>query len=224
MRAAAEAPSASPAWSQPAGQAAADSPCRSSRTGCSRRTWRLHRDSGGPVFEDRQDGPVIVGVISWSTGPNGTAGCGGLTGVTPLTLIADWILQTARQWGSALLSRGGLLSLFAARGTLRRRRVYLRRHAACGSSLRVTLMRCVADVEQGAAALLASGAGTLVEAVGQFAIVRTLSIQFLRAFRPPGPARRYRSLSWRCRSSRTRRRLCPTMLSIASPCSPSDAV
>jgi len=59
-------------------------------------------DSGGPVFEDRPDGSAIVGVISWSTGPNGSAGCGGLTGVTPLTLYRDWILQTARQWGFAL--------------------------------------------------------------------------------------------------------------------------
>ena len=59
-------------------------------------------DSGGPVFEDRPGGPAIVGVISWSTGPNGSDGCGGLTGVTPLTLYRDWILQTARQWGSAL--------------------------------------------------------------------------------------------------------------------------
>jgi hypothetical protein len=59
-------------------------------------------DSGGPVFEDRQGGPAIVGVISWSTGPNGSAGCGGLTGVTPLTLYRDWLVQTARQWGSAL--------------------------------------------------------------------------------------------------------------------------
>jgi secreted trypsin-like serine protease len=59
-------------------------------------------DSGGPVFEDRQDGAAIIGVISWSTGPNGSAGCGGLTGVTPLTLYRDWILQTARQWGFAL--------------------------------------------------------------------------------------------------------------------------
>jgi hypothetical protein len=59
-------------------------------------------DSGGPVFEDRQGGPAIIGVISWSTGPNGSAGCGGLTGVTPLTLYRDWILQTARTWGSAL--------------------------------------------------------------------------------------------------------------------------
>ena len=58
-------------------------------------------DSGGPVFEDRPGAPVIVGVISWSTGPNGSEGCGGLTGVTPLTLYRDWIVQTARQWGFA---------------------------------------------------------------------------------------------------------------------------
>jgi len=56
-------------------------------------------DSGAPVFEDKQDGPAIVGVVSWSTGPNGTAGCGGMTGVTPLTLYRDWILQTASQIG-----------------------------------------------------------------------------------------------------------------------------
>ena len=59
-------------------------------------------DSGGPVFEDRPGGAVRVGVVSWSTGPGGSAGCGGLTGVTPLTLYRDWILQTARQWGFAL--------------------------------------------------------------------------------------------------------------------------
>jgi secreted trypsin-like serine protease len=59
-------------------------------------------DSGAPVFEDKPGGPVIIGVVSWSTGPNAAAGCGGLTGVTPLTLYRDWILQTARQWGSAL--------------------------------------------------------------------------------------------------------------------------
>jgi hypothetical protein len=42
---------------------------------------------------------VIVGVVSWSTGPNNTDGCGGLTGVTPLTLYREWILRTARGWG-----------------------------------------------------------------------------------------------------------------------------
>ena len=59
-------------------------------------------DSGAPVFEDQQSGPAIIGVVSWSTGPIGSAGCGGLTGVTPLTLYRDWILQTARQWGAGL--------------------------------------------------------------------------------------------------------------------------
>ena len=59
-------------------------------------------DSGGPVLEDTPGGPAIIGVISWSTGPNGSAGCGGMTGVTPLTLYRDWILQAARRWGFAL--------------------------------------------------------------------------------------------------------------------------
>ena len=59
-------------------------------------------DSGAPVFEDKPSGPAIIGVVSWSTGPNGSAGCGGMTGVTPLTLYRDWILQTARQWGAGL--------------------------------------------------------------------------------------------------------------------------
>jgi secreted trypsin-like serine protease len=59
-------------------------------------------DSGGPVFEKQPAGAVIIGVISWSTGPNNGSGCGGLTGVTPLTLYRDWILRTARQWGFSL--------------------------------------------------------------------------------------------------------------------------
>jgi hypothetical protein len=53
-------------------------------------------DSGGPAF---QNGGV-VGVISWSTGPNGAAGCGGLTGVAPLTSHYQWIVETARSLGS----------------------------------------------------------------------------------------------------------------------------
>jgi secreted trypsin-like serine protease len=59
-------------------------------------------DSGGPLFEQQAAGQVIVGVISWSTGANGNAGCGGMTGTTPLTLYRDWIVQTARQWGLPL--------------------------------------------------------------------------------------------------------------------------
>jgi len=59
-------------------------------------------DSGSPVFEDQQGGATIIGVVSWSTGPNGSGGCGGITGVTPLTLYRDWIFQTARKWGFSL--------------------------------------------------------------------------------------------------------------------------
>jgi hypothetical protein len=57
-------------------------------------------DSGAPVFEDQNGISVIVGVVSWSTGANNSDGCGGLTGVTPLTLYRDWILKTARSWGA----------------------------------------------------------------------------------------------------------------------------
>jgi secreted trypsin-like serine protease len=59
-------------------------------------------DSGGPVAQQQAGRPTIVGVVSWSTGANATAGCGGLTGVTPLTLYRDWILQTAKAWSVAL--------------------------------------------------------------------------------------------------------------------------
>ena len=59
-------------------------------------------DSGAPVFEDQNGVSIVVGVVSWSTGPNNSDGCGGLTGVTPLTLYRDWILKTARDWGAAL--------------------------------------------------------------------------------------------------------------------------
>jgi secreted trypsin-like serine protease len=56
-------------------------------------------DSGAPVFEIQQNRAVIVALVSWSTGANNSDGCGGLTGVTPLTLYRKWILQTARSWG-----------------------------------------------------------------------------------------------------------------------------
>jgi hypothetical protein len=59
-------------------------------------------DSGAPVFENQDDRAVIIGVVSWSTGAHNSAGCGGLTGVTPLTLYRDWILQTMRGWGAAM--------------------------------------------------------------------------------------------------------------------------
>ena len=54
-------------------------------------------DSGAPAFETDAAGALrIVGVVSWSTAPNDEAGCGGLTGLTPLLLYRDWIVETAK--------------------------------------------------------------------------------------------------------------------------------
>jgi hypothetical protein len=55
-------------------------------------------DSGAPVYE----GTALIGVVSWSTGPNMEAGCGGLTGVTPISLYRGWIIDTAGKLGSPL--------------------------------------------------------------------------------------------------------------------------
>jgi hypothetical protein len=59
-------------------------------------------DSGAPAFEDSGGNVAVVGVVSWSTGPGGSDGCGGLTGLTPLVIYRDWIAATARRLGSPL--------------------------------------------------------------------------------------------------------------------------
>jgi secreted trypsin-like serine protease len=59
-------------------------------------------DSGAPAFRDAGGGLTIIGVVSWSTGPNLSAGCGGLTGITPLVHYHAWIVDTARRLGSLL--------------------------------------------------------------------------------------------------------------------------
>ncbi len=59
-------------------------------------------DSGAPAFRDTDGALAIIGVVSWSTGPKLSAGCGGLTGITPLTRYRAWIVETARALGSPL--------------------------------------------------------------------------------------------------------------------------
>ncbi|OJU15257.1 MAG: hypothetical protein BGN84_08620 [Afipia sp. 62-7] len=59
-------------------------------------------DSGASAFEDQDRRSVITGVVSWSTAANNSAGCGGLTGVTPLTLYRNWIVKTTRSWGAKI--------------------------------------------------------------------------------------------------------------------------
>lgn len=59
-------------------------------------------DSGAPAFREADGTLSIVGVVSWSTGPKLSAGCGGLTGITPLMRYRAWIVDTARTLGSSL--------------------------------------------------------------------------------------------------------------------------
>jgi Trypsin len=59
-------------------------------------------DSGAPAFEtDQRHG--VIGVVSWTTGPQLAEGCGGLTGLTPLTRYRAWIVETAGKLGSPLV-------------------------------------------------------------------------------------------------------------------------
>ena len=60
-------------------------------------------DSGGPAFETGADGQRrVIAVVSWTTAPNDEDGCGGLTGLTPLILYRDWIVETAKKYNSPL--------------------------------------------------------------------------------------------------------------------------
>jgi secreted trypsin-like serine protease len=59
-------------------------------------------DSGAPVFVRGDSGVALIGVVSWSTGPNASAGCGGLTGVTPIARYRAWIIDAARRLGATV--------------------------------------------------------------------------------------------------------------------------
>jgi secreted trypsin-like serine protease len=57
-------------------------------------------DSGAPAYDG--EGPLVIGVVSWSTAANDEEGCGGLTGLTPLLLHRKWIEDTAKKFNSPL--------------------------------------------------------------------------------------------------------------------------
>ena len=76
----------------------ADPEARNARAGLGACTG----DSGGPVFQEAAGPLAVIGVVSWSTGPVSSDGCGGLTGVTPLALYRGWIVETAGKMGSAI--------------------------------------------------------------------------------------------------------------------------
>jgi secreted trypsin-like serine protease len=58
-------------------------------------------DSGAPVFATSEP-LTVIGLVSWSTGPGLTEGCGGLTGVTPLVRYRGWIVDQAAKFDSPL--------------------------------------------------------------------------------------------------------------------------
>jgi Trypsin len=64
-------------------------------------------DSGGPVLDTNDGRLAVLGMISWSTGPALSTGCGGLTGVTPIIRYREWIVKTAAAMGSALSTEEG---------------------------------------------------------------------------------------------------------------------
>ncbi len=57
-------------------------------------------DSGAPAYDG--EGPLVIGVVSWSTAALDQEGCGGLTGITPLLIYRSWIVDTARKFNSPL--------------------------------------------------------------------------------------------------------------------------
>jgi secreted trypsin-like serine protease len=59
-------------------------------------------DSGAPAFREENGSLALIGVVSWSTGPKLTAGCGGLTGITPIARYRTWIVKTARVLASPI--------------------------------------------------------------------------------------------------------------------------
>jgi Trypsin len=59
-------------------------------------------DSGAPVYRETGGALAVIGVVSWSTGPALSDGCGGLTGVTPLARYLAWIVEQAGKMGSPL--------------------------------------------------------------------------------------------------------------------------
>jgi secreted trypsin-like serine protease len=75
-----------------------DPQTRNARAGLSACTG----DSGAPVFADDDGRRTVIGLVSWSTGANNSAGCGGLTGVTPLGRYRDWIAGEAARMRARL--------------------------------------------------------------------------------------------------------------------------
>jgi secreted trypsin-like serine protease len=57
-------------------------------------------DSGGPVFDARDR--ALIGIVSWTSRPNGEPSCGFVSGIIPLARYRYWIMETAAKLGSPI--------------------------------------------------------------------------------------------------------------------------
>lgn len=73
-----------------------------SRGGAVSSLGSCYGDSGGPVFTWSNGRFLLIGVLSWSNGPNMSTGCGGFTGVTPLARHREWMVKVMREMGNRL--------------------------------------------------------------------------------------------------------------------------
>ena len=59
-------------------------------------------DAGAPVIRENGQRLELVGIVNWTTGPRSEPGCGGLTGVVPLSTYRSWIVETAKKLASSV--------------------------------------------------------------------------------------------------------------------------
>jgi secreted trypsin-like serine protease len=59
-------------------------------------------DSGGPAFEQRDGKLALIGIISWTAGPDNEPNCGYISGIIPLPRYHFWITETAAKLGSPI--------------------------------------------------------------------------------------------------------------------------
>jgi secreted trypsin-like serine protease len=59
-------------------------------------------DSGGPAFELRDGKLALIGIISWTAGPDIEPQCGFVSGIIPLPRYRYWIVEQAAKLGSPI--------------------------------------------------------------------------------------------------------------------------
>ena len=61
-------------------------------------------DFGGPAIKKSGGEVALVGITVWATAPRGERGCGGLTGLVPISPYEDWIIAAVTKLGGSVTS------------------------------------------------------------------------------------------------------------------------